>query len=226
MTAQKKVALLFIGQTPRPDVTEELRSALPASISLWALGAIDGLDADRVRRCAPSPGENELITKLSDGTGVRLGEQKVEGLLQERIEEAERGGADGCAVLCTGAFPGLRSRLPLLTADAVFHDDIEFDAAVGTVGLLVPMASQIACFASRYEKRRLRVVARAVSPYGALEPLLRAAETLKHEGADCICMDCIGYTMRQAELVSERTRLPVRTPRREICERIVRLLYQ
>ena len=67
----RKIGAITVGQSPRTDVTQEIEGLL-GSIELIQRGALDGVTADDITRMAPQPGEYVLVTRLTDGTSVRI----------------------------------------------------------------------------------------------------------------------------------------------------------
>src|SRR6478609_3266670 len=100
-----QLALLTIGQSPRPDMTQAIRDALPAHVAVTEHGLLDGMErVDIEQGFAPPAGSAPLITRLRDGSTVSLGASAVEAALQSAIKRCEHEGADAVVVLCTGRF--------------------------------------------------------------------------------------------------------------------------
>ena len=84
------------------------------------------------------------------------------------------------------------------------------------------MEEQKAQFAAQYAHFKKDVLTAAASPYGLTETIVKEALKLKAMGAECICLDCMGYTDIQAQEVALNTQLPVHTPRRETANQILK----
>ena len=218
----KQVAFLFIGQTPRPDTMEEMCRYLP-DFQIREYGALDGVsDEEIASEYAPKSDQDLLISKLRDGRNVQISEAMLNSRLQLKLEQAVAEGAQLCVLMCTGSFPGLRCQVPLLTMDEVFHRNMELPADIKTIGLVVPMEEQKVQFAAQYAHFNKDVLTAAASPYGLTETIIKEALKLKARGAECICLDCMGYTDSQAQEVVASTQLPVHTPRRETANQILK----
>ena len=92
-----------IGQTPRPDLTVDLRRRLP-EVRLRIVGALD-----RVRSPDVAPaidGDYPLETRLRDGTRVVIEAGYVAPLLQDSIDRHDPD-ADVHVLLCAGPFEDL-----------------------------------------------------------------------------------------------------------------------
>jgi hypothetical protein len=104
------VGTYVIGQTPRPDLTEELTGRFP-TVRFEILGALDGLDPADIPPCPPRG--YPLETRLRDGSRVVVDAAFVEPLIKEAIRTtAPRASAH--LLLCAGAFPRLRATAPIV----------------------------------------------------------------------------------------------------------------
>ena len=219
----KQVAFLFIGQTPRPDTMEEMRRYLP-DLQIREYGALDGVsEAEITSEYAPKSHQDLLISKLQNGRSVQISEEMLGGRLQLKLEQAVADGAQLCVLMCTGSFPGLRCQVPLLTMDEAFHRNMELPINIKVIGLIVPKEEQQVQFAAKYKHFKKEVLTANASPYGLTETIVKEALKLKAMGAECICLDCMGYTDSQAHEVSACTQLPVHTPRRETANQILKI---
>ena len=218
-----QVAFLFIGQTPRPDTMEEMKRYL-TGFQIREYGALDDVSDEMIaQEYAPMSDEDLLISKLRDGRSVQISEAMLGKRLQIKLNDAVSDGAQMCVLMCTGSFSGLQCKVPLLTMDEAFHQKLEIPLGVKGIGVIVPLEQQKAAFAAQYMRFRKTVLTAAASPYGATETIIEAAIRLKEKGADCICLDCMGYTDTQAEEVAAITALPVYTPRCETANQIIRI---
>ncbi len=216
------VTFLFIGQSPRPDVMNEMRLAL-SGFSVREYGALDGLSHAAIARdYAPVSPADMLITKLSDGSGVAVSEKKLPRRLQEKLDQAVREGADAAVLMCTGSFPGLSCSIPFFTMDDVFHKNLILPDGAKHIGLIVPEEPQRTQFEEKYAHFALPVTSAAASPYGGSEKVIGAALSLRDSGADVITLDCMGYSIALAEQVAAAAGIPVLTPRQETAASILR----
>ena len=94
----KRVGAITIGQAPRTDVMEDIGDILGKELTLVQAGALDGLTAAEIEALRPDGTGNTLVSRLRDGTGVILQEQKILPLLQQRILGA--GGARRSVPFC------------------------------------------------------------------------------------------------------------------------------
>src|SRR5881409_3801807 len=108
------VGLVTIGQSPRSDVVPEMAALIGPGVEVREAGALDGLKRSEIEALAPTGHDEILVTRLQDGSAVFVGEEKIVGLVEQRIAALERGGATLTALLCTGAFPRLHATRPLI----------------------------------------------------------------------------------------------------------------
>ena len=103
--SESVVGVYTIGQTPRPDLTEELTRRFPA-VRFHLVGVLDGMAGEQIPACPPRC--YPLETRLADGARVVVDAAFVEPLLQRAIDDLDE---EVCAhlVLCAGHFPHLEA---------------------------------------------------------------------------------------------------------------------
>ena len=89
--AVPRVGLITIGQAPRDDVVPEMLAQLGFEVEAIQLGAIDGLSLEEVRELAPRGDEPWAVSRLRDGTEVRLAKRELDPRMQRCV--AALGGA-------------------------------------------------------------------------------------------------------------------------------------
>ncbi|WP_308218134.1 AroM family protein, partial [Streptomyces sp. RKCA744] len=206
------LGLVTIGQAPRADLRPDAEPLLPG-VRLVEHGA---LDADRFdgdaeaatrRLLAPEDGEAPLISRLRDGRSVLLGHGALVPRIEDAVGRAERDGAAATLLLCTGRFPAVRSRRPLLFAEPLVQQAVAATVGTDPVGIVCPHPDQAEDVSQRWAQLLPgRVQAATADPYGPAERVLddiaAAARTLADRGSSWLVLDCIGYTeqMRAAAL--------------------------
>jgi len=204
-----KVALITIGQSPRADIVPELGGIWGQAVQVMERGAMDGLSADQIDAMAPTPGDYVLVTRLADGSWVRVARRFVEPLVVKAIQEMDGAGADCMLLLCTGDLAALDTHTLLVKPDEVLHNTVEALAGNRTVGILTPAEAQIEQAEVKWAGLPGRVVVDAVNPYcDTPETMARAAASLKNRGAGVLVMDCMGYTLAMKRIVREASGLP------------------
>lgn len=203
------VGMITIGQSPRPDVVPEVVALVGRPMTVVEAGALDGLSLTEVRRLAPGPMDDTLVTRMQDGVEVQVAKRHIIPRLQELID---RLGAevDVIVLLCTGHFPDFRSAVPLLEPQGLV--DKIMQAVVGpggSVGVMVPGAAQVDGSRRKMGEYGLTATVVKASPYGDAEEVGAAAETLRATDVKAIVMHCIGYTTRMKEEVRRISGKPV-----------------
>ncbi len=201
--SDRRIALLTIGQLPRPDLCEAVLRALPSQRNVQEVGVLDGLDAGAIAATfTVAPGALPLITRLRDGSTVSLDAEAVGRGLQRRIDRLEEEGVDVIVVLCTGQFPHLRTRAAWL----VEPDRVVTGAVAGLVGalclgLLAPLPEQVEMLRAKWAPHVTALQAAAASPYGPLQEVVDAVRGLVAQGAQAVVLDCMGYTEAHRQAV-------------------------
>lgn len=186
------VGLVTIGQSPRDDVVASMFARFPPA-SLLQAGALDLLDEAEIARLAPGPGEDPLVTRLRNGREVVVGEHRVQRQLQGALDRLTEADARIAVVLCTGSFPDLRSRIPVVFPDRVLRGVVDAIAPSGTLGVLMPHAGQRLLMEHKWSAPGREIVCAVASPYTAADVLAGRAHDLVAAGASLIVMDCMGY---------------------------------
>lgn len=209
-----RIGALTIGQSPRTDVAGEFLQAVGQEVELLQCGALDGLSKDEISRMAPKAGDYILVTRLRDGTEVKIAEQYIHDRMKECARSLRDAGAEMLVLFCTGEFPELEGEVLLLKPDVIMEHVVPGVLRRGKLGAILPSADQIPLLGKKWEKTGLQVELTAASPYsGKEEDFRRAATYLKNRGVDLIVLDCIGFTQSIKSIVRETARCPVILPR-------------
>jgi len=210
--ADTVLGTLTIGQAPRPDVTPILDRYVPASVKRIHRGLLDGLSRDDIADAyAAKAGEAVLVTRLSDGSSVQLSAQKVHSALQGRLDALE---ADGCNIvllLCTGTFGGLHlKRGFLLEPDRIIPPAVAGLARDRQLGIIVPVASQIASESDKWKALERPPIFAAASPYtDTVDVVTASGVSLVRRGAEALLLDCIGFVEAHRRQLAHASGLPV-----------------
>ena len=220
------VAMLTIGQTPRADITGDLRRLLPATVTLREYGALDGLTRAEAEALCGYEGAGELLVTRMAGERemIRLSADKIFARLQGCIERAEADGAQVHLMACTGNFP------PYVHQKRILYPGIcQRQAALqlgGPVGVLIPNEAQRAQILGWWAECGASDVQMAVAdPFGPVDGVVMAAKKLAEQGAQVLCLDCFGFTLEQKEAAEQATGLPVVLPREVLCQMAKEELY-
>jgi protein AroM len=190
---------LTIGQAPRADVVPIIESHVPAGTRLIHRGALDGMTrADVAAQFAAEPGEAALITRLHDGSVFNLSRRLMQEQVQIMLRRLEDDGCDVILLLCTGTFIGLECRRAwLVEPDHIIPATVAGLVERRQLGIIVPIAGQIASEAEKWQPLARPPLFAVASPYDTGEDaLLDAGHELREKGAEAILLDCIGFTER------------------------------
>ena len=199
-----------IGQSPRTDVTPDLRTILGDDVDIVEAGALDGLTKEDVAKLAPESGDYVLVTRLADGSSVQVAERHIAPRVEAKIGAHFANGLPVVLLLCTGEFPDFPTDGLLLRPQRILYNTVEAVARGLRVGFLTPSREQIAQSENRWRTvcSNIRVV--PASPYANADAAVRAAASeLGEWGADLAVMDCMGYTLAMQGMVRTITGKPV-----------------
>ncbi len=220
------IAMLTIGQTPRRDITDDLRRLLPEDITLREYGALDGLSRAEAEVLCGYDGTGELlVTRLAEEREmIRLSADKVFARLQDCITRAEAEGAQVHLMACTGNFPDYIHQKPLLYP-GICQREVALRLG-GPVGVLIPNEAQRKQIAGWWAECGAEdVLLEAADPFGPLLGVEAAAKQLMQQGAQVLCLDCFGFTLEQKLAAERATGLPAVLPREVLCQMAEEELY-
>lgn len=213
------ISMLTIGQTPREDISHDLRQLLPQDWHIREYGALDGLTREEAEALCGYEGRGELLVTRMAGAGeqIRLSADRVFARLQACITLAEKEGADLHLMACTGNFPAYVHKKTIL-----YPGLCQRKAALekgGPVGVLIPNAGQREQIARWWaDCGAPDVLLEAADPFGPADGVVQAAKGLKDRGARTLCLDCFGYSLAHKEAVEAAFGLPAVLPREVLCQ--------
>jgi protein AroM len=208
------IGTVTIGQSPRTDVLPDFLEAVGQPVQLANVGALDGLSTEGIAALAPRPGECVLVTRLRDGAEVKLSEERVLARMEACVRELESRGVGSIALFCTGEFPRLTSRLPLLRPDLLTERLVSAFLPGGSLYVVVPAREQLSSITRKWTDRGFEVRADFLSPYSAtMDDVLHSAERCARSSCDLILLDCIGYSKSIRGVFREIAARPVVLPR-------------
>ena len=208
----RKLGTITIGQAPRADITPILDAALPPTLPRRHVGLLDGLSRAAIaERLAPRPGHPVLVSRLLDGGSVTVDKEAAEATIQQRIDALEEEGCTTILPLCTGRFTHLSTRgAALIEPERLLAPVLPALAAGRRVGILVPLAEQIASEGAKWTTLEQPPLYAAASPYAEEDaPLYAAAVTLREQGAELLMTDCMGFCERHRQVAAVASGLPV-----------------
>lgn len=196
---------------------------LGEGVTVVEAGALDGLAPDEVAGLAPAPGEPVLVTRLRDGSSVRVAHRLVLPRLVRQVEALARR-VDAVLLLCTGSFPPFHVDCPVLYPDRLLQHFVGAVAPSGHLGVVTPDEGQVEEQAGRWSRVAARVTVRAASPYGDPSRLVEAARSLAALEVDLVVLDSVGYNLGAKRTVREVVGVPVVLPRTVLARAAAELL--
>lgn len=216
------IGAVTIGQAPREDVLDDICGLLPEASPVVQAGALDDLTAAELAELSCQDGPDVLVTRLCDGTEQTLSASAALPLLQRAIDKVTAQRAAAIAVLCTEAFDGLRSVVPLLYPATLARQEVA-SASAERLGVIVPAAAQVTPAEQAWAGYGRAVRVLAASPYGGSEDLARATRDLTEWRPDLVVLDCIGFSRDMQRQAGQATGARVVLPRVALARAIAEL---
>ncbi|NIQ07497.1 MAG: AroM family protein [Candidatus Korarchaeota archaeon] len=217
------VGLITVGQSPRQDITGEIKEILSGEITITEKGALDDLTREEIETLAPTASESVLVTIMRDGREVKLAKKEVLPRMQQCIKELEEE-VDLVALLCTGDFPTLYSTRVLLQPAKLMYSTVLALGSNVHVGVVFPSADQSNMIEEKWEKIR-NVTLIPYSPYhGSEKELEGIAFELKAKNVDLLVLDCMGYSASVKTTLREIAGAPTILPKTLLARTLNELL--
>ena len=218
------IGLVTIGQAPRTDITPDIVNFLPDSVDVIEAGALDEFESSEAVEATlgPEDGQPVFVTRLRDGSSVKIDRESVVDRMQTRIDDlATNEDVSAIGVLCTGHFPDFEASVPILEPSDLLHGWASSIAHDGTIGVIVPEHEQIDQTYEKWTGFDLRTA--AGSPYTDEDEVIPAAQSIGTE-TDLIVMDCMGYTSAMKAAVRDQTDTSVLLGRSVLAKTITEVL--
>lgn len=212
LLSKTRIGLLTIGQSPREDITSDMKPLLSSDIEIVEYGVLDDLNPEEIASLVPQAQEAPLVSRLRDGRQVLLSEKRISELFPEAIDFMNtKMNVSAVGVLCTHEFPKKKYSCPVIfPADYMkFIIDEILDAQM--LGVAVPLDSQIEAIRRKWGRKR--TVAVSKSPYVQGKTWSELADVLFEERVDTVILDCIGYKIQDRQRVHNLLNIPVLLPR-------------
>jgi protein AroM len=192
--ARATLGVVAIGQAPRPEIEAELRRVLGEALPIALVGALDGLARAEIDRLTPRDSDDTLFTKLPNGDGVVISKTAVARHAQAQLDRFADQGTDVTLMCCTGAFPGLAARGPVVFPSAVLTSLATALLPRGRLGIFTPLPEQADQVRHKWGDRPWDVVVEPLLPIHAPAELAAAAERMAVRHPDLVILDCMSYT--------------------------------
>ncbi|MEM1610795.1 MAG: AroM family protein [Sulfolobales archaeon] len=200
-----RIGLVTIGQSPRKDITDDLIKILPPEVELVEAGALDDLTLEEIKRkLSPDPGDVVYVTRLRDGTEVKVSKEKILDLMRVKIDLLDSKGVDIIAILCSGEFPEFKASVPILYPDKILKGIVSGVKYRGKTAVLIPAREQISYARDKWSPYLENPDIIAISPYTSTpEDFIRIGRTFKEHMVGFAVMDCMGYSLNHKRIIKQ-----------------------
>jgi len=208
-----KVGMVTIGQTPRTDVTKEIKEIIGRNISIVECGALDDLSYEEILSLKPTKKDYILVTRLRDGRQVIIDREKIYNRVKLCIKKLEEI-CDVIVLLCTGEFNEIYSEKSLIMPSKLLYNVVEA-LSPKKIGILIPSEKQVEEARSKWKKLGVSIAIFAYSPYEkySMDRLMKIANRFVDEDVELIILDCIGYSGKISSELKKITHKLVISPR-------------
>lgn len=185
----------------------DIEPLLPG-VEILERGALDGFTDAELDGLVQRSRDPVLATRRRDGKEIIVAEEDVMEGLRAGIEDLNTCDVEAILLLCTGTFPELESRSPLLYPEHLVSHFVRALCRECLVGVMTPAEAQIPFQRNRWAEAlggMARVEVTQASPYAGdvLKGIEVAAQDLSAWGAEMIVMDCLGYTREMRALARQ-----------------------
>jgi len=205
----RKIGLVTLGQSPRADIMPDMMMILGHEYEVLEEGALDDHTLEDVKKQKIAPDEPILVTRMRDGTEVKVTKKFIVPLVQKRITELEEEDVGVILLLCTGKFPEFESKALIVTPSEIVKGTVNASIRKGKLGVVYPAKEQTKDAQRAWGNEELKVYADWTSPYGPEADLEKLAERLKKKNLDLILLNCMGFGYKTKQLIASKTGKPV-----------------
>src|SRR6056297_2409784 len=213
----KKIGAITIGQSPRTDVTKDLKEIL-VDFELLECGALDEYSYQEVLEKFQPIDDNLFVSRMRNGKEVLLSKEKIIKELNNCIKKLETRSCSTIIVFCTGEMTQLKSKARLLKPSILMHKLIPQIANGLKLAIVVPNEKQKAFIKKQWKYTNIDITMFALSPYEEENALIDLSQKINYQGFNLVYLDCIGYSIKMQQVIKKETNLPVILPRTILAE--------
>ena len=204
----KKIGMLTIGQSPRDDLIPGLMEILGEGYEVVEAGALDDATLDEVNAIPLIKEDYILVSRMRDGTEIKITKKYILPTLQRKLKEIEAQGVRLTVVMCTGKFPQFKSKGLVVTPMEILKGVLKGCLKEGRLGVVYPTVEQVEKGYGDWGRPGVEVYGDTVSPYeaGDIEAL---AGRLAEQNLDLVLLNCFGFPSEVKQVIAERTGVPV-----------------
>lgn len=207
-----KLGFVTIGQSPRDDLVPYLLERLPRSVEAVEAGALDDLAPERIAELDDDAPGLHMVTRLRDGSSVRLAFGRVLPLMQARTSEVVSKGAKAVIILCGADWSAIREDVPVINPGSLFPKVIQGLTGTSRLAVIRPSGDQVAGTLKEYrDTLGLNATATSAFPYddAAVASAREAARSLSPYRPALVWMTCVGMDEDMRHAVRDELGVPV-----------------
>lgn len=205
------LAILTIGVLPFREVLPLLTEHIPED-QITHKTLLGNLPREEVMaRYALEPGEDDVLTLLSDSTIASISRQKVERDLQAVIDVLDKQGYDVILLMSTADISGLSARNAILLEPRRIIPPLVASIVDGhQVGVIVPLVEQLSAQQRKWQMLENPPLYAIASPiHDSDSTLIAAGRQLLAQGADVLMLDCLGFHQHHRDVLQKALEIPV-----------------
>ena len=205
----KRIGVITIGQSPRPDVIGEIVRVLGKGYEVVEKGVLDDYNVEELRKNKLKSGERLLVTRLRDGQEIKVSHEFIVSKIQGCVDFLEKKKVEVILLLCTGKFPEFNSKHLIIQPSEIVRGTVAASLRRGKLAVILPAREQIPKMASDVYGAEVKVYYDSASPYGSIDELKEMAKRVLKEDVDLVFLNCMGFTHEMKSIVREVTKKPV-----------------
>src|SRR5699024_994896 len=221
----KQIGVITIGQSPRTDIMSEMTTHFAEDVTFIEKGVLDHKSSSEIARLAPGTNDTLLVYRLTDGTEVHMGKEKIIPIIQQLIDALNEEAVDLIIIACTGSFPTFKSDKQIIYPDYLLNHLVKGIFIDGTLGVIVPNDNQQEMIAQKWGKEDYTTITHTVSPYTYSETaLIESVKHLNDTDVKAIVLDCFGYNQSMKHVAQTYTKKPIILSRQLIYQTIAGII--
>ena len=207
----KKIGVVTIGQTPRPDIISLIREILGPDYKVFMEGALDHLTPEEIPKFGPK--EYLLMTGMRDSSNRKIGlsvtREFLSPLIQQCIFKLEKE-VDIIIEWCAGRFPEFKSKAIVIRPSEILKGVVNAILKKGRLGVIYPSKVQLKWAKPEWSREGIEVYADAPGhSHSREEEVEMLAERLGERDLDLILLNCTGFGYNMKQVIKEKTGKPV-----------------
>jgi len=208
---QKKIGVVTIGQTPRPDIEKLIDEILGEEYKVIIKGALDELELKDIPEFRDD--EYLLMTSMRDvdgqRKGVRVTREFLIPLIQEKIHQLEDK-VEVIIVWCAGRFPEFESKVFIVRPCEVLKGIVDVVLKRGRLGVIYPSPLQLIWAEPEWKRDGIHVYGDSPRGVHSREKEVELlANRLATQELDLILLNCTGFGYGMKKIIRDKTNTPV-----------------